>query len=167
MYAEAERQKGRASENHITQGRGGRPLFPLGLDQRLMETWPLSLRAATQRSSQPSGCCCTGSFQLQQVRFRGFSSVEVRPSSNETFPTVVSSLERHFPQVLRRKKTFLRGVEFRRADFAVCSFLPPIILVLGAGGHFWPFKMLRFSVIEENSPSLSPLVTAAWRAESQ
>lgn len=82
---------------------------------------------------------------------------------------MMSSLRRHVPQVLKRKKTFLPGMEFRLADFAVYSLLPQIILVPGEvwGGHFWPFKMLHFSAIEENSPSLSPLITAAWQAESK
>ena len=71
---------------------------------------------------------------------------------------------RHFPQVLKEKKSFLH--EFRLDNFSRPP-APSPKYCSHQRGNLWSLGMLCSSVLRRNSLSLFSLLTAAWPAEGK
>lgn len=109
----------RASENCVMQGRGEDQLFMFSLDQRI-KGWVVPILEAWHTEIQLlCGAVAEDNSSTSRCILRSSAPWKKEPCSNKSFPTIVSFLERHFPQVLKRKKTFLHMIEFRLDHF--CS----------------------------------------------
>lgn len=146
-------------------GRGEGPLFMVSLDQKLMG-WGVPIFEACHIEKQSFfWAVAEGNSSTNRCLLESSAPWDKEPASNKNFPTIISFLERHFPQVFKGKKTVLHEMEFRRDDFAVHPLLPQIILVRWR--HFLSSGMLHFSVTKGNAPSLSTLLVATWWAETK